>query len=48
MTRFSKVLEEIIRVDHAGEMGAKVIYNGQMAALKLKKDDENKIYIYLT
>lgn len=40
MTRFSKVLEEIIRVDHAGEMGAKVIYDGQMAALKIKKDDE--------
>lgn len=40
MTSFSKKLEEIIRVDHAGEMGAKVIYSGQMAALKLKKDDE--------
>ncbi|MBP7710146.1 MAG: demethoxyubiquinone hydroxylase family protein [Rickettsiales bacterium] len=40
MTSFSKKLEEIIRVDHAGEMGAKVIYKGQMAALKLKKDDE--------
>ena len=40
MTSFSKKLEEIIRVDHAGEMGAKVIYDGQMAALKLKKDDE--------
>ena len=40
MTSFTKKLEEIIRVDHAGEMGAKVIYSGQMAALKLKKDDE--------
>ncbi len=40
MTNLSKKLEEIIRVDHAGEMGAKVIYNGQMAALKVKKDEE--------
>lgn len=37
---FQKKLEEIIRVDHAGEMGAKVIYDGQIAALKLKKDFE--------
>ena len=37
---FKKKLEEIIRVDHAGEMGAKVIYDGQIAALKLKKDYE--------
>jgi ubiquinone biosynthesis monooxygenase Coq7 len=37
---FSKKLEEIIRVDHAGEMGAKVIYDGQIAALKIKKDHE--------
>lgn len=41
MAYFRKKLEEIIRVDHAGEMGAKVIYNGQMAALKLKKDEES-------
>ena len=33
-------IEEIIRVDHAGEFGAKVIYSGQIAALKLKKDHE--------
>ncbi len=38
MTNFQKKLHEIIRVDHAGEMGAKVIYDGQIAALKLKKD----------
>lgn len=38
--KFQKKLEEIIRVDHAGEMGAKVIYDGQIAALKLKKDYE--------
>jgi len=37
---FQKKLQEIIRVDHAGEMGAKVIYDGQIAALKLKKDHE--------
>lgn len=35
-----KKLEEIIRVDHAGEFGAKVIYDGQMAALRMKKDYE--------
>ena len=40
MTNFKKQLQEIIRVDHAGEMGAKVIYAGQIAALKLKKDFE--------
>ncbi len=40
MTTFQKKLEEIIRVDHAGEMGAKVIYDGQIAALKLKGDLE--------
>ncbi len=34
----SKKISEIIRVDHAGEMGAKVIYDGQIFALKLKKD----------
>jgi ubiquinone biosynthesis monooxygenase Coq7 len=37
---FQKKIEEIIRVDHAGEFGAKVIYDGQIAALKLKKDQE--------
>lgn len=37
---FQKKLQEIIRVDHAGEMGAKVIYDGQIAALKLKGDLE--------
>ena len=35
-----KKIEEIIRVNHAGEFGAKVIYSGQMAALKLKGDLE--------
>jgi ubiquinone biosynthesis monooxygenase Coq7 len=37
---FEKKLHEIIRVDHAGEFGAKVIYDGQIAALKLKRDRE--------
>lgn len=40
MTKFAEKLAEIIRVDHAGEMGAKVIYQGQITALKIKKDDE--------
>jgi len=35
-----KDLQEIIRVNHAGEFGAKVIYAGQIAALKLKKDHQ--------
>ena len=41
MNSFRKKLEKIIRVDHAGEMGAKVIYAGQIAALKLKRDEES-------
>ena len=41
MSGFDKKLKEMIRVDHAGEFGAKVIYDGQIAALKLKKDKES-------
>jgi len=38
-----KILEEIIRVDHAGERGAIKIYEGQLLALKtLKRDDDLK------
>ena len=38
-----KVLEEIIRVDHAGERGAIKIYEGQLLALNtLKQDDALK------
>ena len=36
-----KTLEEIIRVDHAGERGAIKIYEGQLLALKTVKQDEN-------
>ena len=32
----NKSLAEIIRVNHAGEMGAKVIYQGQITAFRLK------------
>jgi ubiquinone biosynthesis monooxygenase Coq7 len=32
------LLEEIIRVDHAGELGAKYIYLGQLMALKEDRD----------
>jgi ubiquinone biosynthesis monooxygenase Coq7 len=35
-----KTLEEIIRVDHAGERGAIKIYEGQLLALKTIKKDE--------
>mgnify|MGYP001414160532 CR=1 FL=1 len=36
-----KVVEEIIRVDHAGERGAIKIYEGQLLALKTFKLDED-------
>ena len=36
-----KILEEIIRVDHAGERGAIKIYEGQLLALKTIKQDES-------
>ena len=35
-----KTLEEIIKVDHAGERGAIKIYEGQLLALKTIKQDE--------
>ncbi len=35
-----KILEEIIRVDHAGERGAIKIYEGQLLALKTLKQDD--------
>ena len=35
-----KTLEEIIRVDHAGERGAIKIYEGQLLALKTVKQDK--------
>jgi ubiquinone biosynthesis monooxygenase Coq7 len=46
--KFTKKIHEIIRVNHAGEMGAKVIYSGQIVALKLKGDVETlKIVEYM-
>jgi ubiquinone biosynthesis monooxygenase Coq7 len=36
-----KILEEIIRVDHAGEHGAIKIYEGQLLALNTIKQDEH-------
>ncbi|MDC0059830.1 demethoxyubiquinone hydroxylase family protein [Pelagibacteraceae bacterium] len=42
-TTNKKVLEKIIRVDHAGERGAIKIYEGQLLALKtIKQDDDLK------
>ncbi len=35
-----KTLEEIIRVDHAGERGAIKIYERQLLALKTFRQDE--------
>lgn len=37
-----KKLSEMIRVNHAGEFGAKYIYQGQIKAFELKKDHESK------
>ena len=38
-----KIIEEIIRVDHAGERGAIKIYEGQLLALNtLRKDEKLK------
>ncbi len=37
-----KKLSEIIRVNHAGECGAKYIYQGQIKAFEIKKDHESK------
>ena len=36
-----QILEEIIRVDHAGERGAIKIYEGQLLALKTFKQNES-------
>ena len=36
-----KILEEIIRVDHAGERGAIKIYEGQLLALKTFKQNSS-------
>jgi len=36
-----KILEEIIRVDHAGERGAIKIYEGQLLALNTIKNDKS-------
>ena len=36
-----KILEEIIRVDHAGERGAIKIYEGQLLALSTIRQDKN-------
>ena len=40
MKTSKKILEELIRVDHAGERGAIKIYEGQLLALKTFKQDE--------
>ena len=39
-----KILEEILRVDHAGERGAIKIYEGQLLALKTIKQDNDLKY----
>ena len=42
-----KTLEEIIRVDHAGERGAIKIYEGQLLALNTFKKDEKLISLMI-
>ena len=41
-----KLIEEIIRVDHAGEHGATQIYRGQLAVFK--ENTESVSYTHLT
>lgn len=41
MSHDQEKLHEAIRVNHAGEYGAKQIYKGQLAVFKLKKDAES-------
>ena len=41
-----KYLEEIIRVDHAGERGAIKIYEGQLLALKILKKEKLNLQNY--
>ncbi len=36
-----KEIHEMIRVNHAGEYGARLIYDGQIKALQLKNDQES-------
>jgi len=40
-----KIIEEIIRVDHAGERGAIKIYEGQLLALKTVKQDSTLLKV---
>lgn len=40
-TRASNLVDSIVRVDHAGELGADRIYAGQMAILGKSKDNSN-------
>ena len=44
-TTNKKTLEEIIRVDHAGERGAIKIYEGQLLALNTFKKNEKMVLI---
>ena len=47
-TTHREVLEEIIRVDHAGEYGATKIYDGQIAILEKAQSSEKQFSIWLT
>ena len=40
-----RYLEEVIRVDHAGEYGAKRIYQGQLAVLRGTKHEETILHM---
>lgn len=41
MTNKDHEIHKAIRVNHAGEYGAKMIYHGQLAVFKIKSDQQN-------
>ncbi|MCE2992648.1 MAG: demethoxyubiquinone hydroxylase family protein [Alphaproteobacteria bacterium] len=44
----NQLIEELVRVDHAGEYGAKLIYQGQLSVLKNHKDIKGMLEQELT
>lgn len=44
-TRPSKMVDQFVRVDHAGELGADRIYAGQMAVLGEQLNHVSKVLI---
>ena len=44
--KLERKIDEILRVNHAGEYGAKMIYQGQLSSIKNKKDHEEIKHMY--